>query len=85
MQIEALLLGGFEALNDEEIELAGGANLRPGPINRAWEYWSVRLDKIEGTHAAKPGASTARGAARKKSTAKKSSRKAAKKRARRRR
>ncbi len=85
MQIEALLLGGFEALNDEEIELAGGANLRPGPINRAWEYWSVRLDKIEGTHATKPGASAARGAARKKSTAKKSSRKAAKKRARRRR
>jgi ribulose-5-phosphate 4-epimerase/fuculose-1-phosphate aldolase len=85
MQIEALLLGGFEALNDEEIELAGGANLRPGPINRAWEYWSVRLDKIEGTHAARPGASAARGAARKKTTAKKSSRKAAKKRARRRR
>jgi ribulose-5-phosphate 4-epimerase/fuculose-1-phosphate aldolase len=85
MQIEALLLGGFEALNDEEIELAGGANLRPGPINRAWEYWSVRLDKIEGTHATKLGASAARGAARKKSTAKKSSRRAAKKRARRRR
>jgi len=33
-----------------ETELAGEYNLRPGPVMRAWEYWSVRLDKVEGTH-----------------------------------
>ena len=33
-------------------QLAGEFNLRPGPVMRAWEYWSVRLDKAEGTHGA---------------------------------
>jgi HCOMODA/2-hydroxy-3-carboxy-muconic semialdehyde decarboxylase len=84
MQIEALLLGGFEPLNDEEIDLAGGANLRPGPINRAWEYWSVRLDKVEGTRAALPGSSAPRRAASKKVAARKAAPKRTKKRAKRR-
>ena len=39
----------------KESELAGEYNLRPGPIARAWEYWSVRLDKAEGRHT-KPAA-----------------------------
>ncbi len=48
-QIQAEMLGaGLEPLNDEETELAGEFNLQPGPVARAWEYWSVRLDKAEG-------------------------------------
>ena len=48
-QIEAELLGaGLEPLNAEEIELAGNFNLGPGPLMRAWEYWSMRLGKAEG-------------------------------------
>jgi len=80
MQIDALLLGGFEPLNDKEIGLAGGANLRPGPINRAWEYWSVRLDKVEGTHTRIPAASVTTRAAPKKSVVRKSAAKKAKER-----
>ena len=52
-QIQAELLGtGLEPLNAEEIELASEYNLRPGPVGRAWEYWSVRLDKAEGNRRA---------------------------------
>jgi ribulose-5-phosphate 4-epimerase/fuculose-1-phosphate aldolase len=48
-QLQAELLGaGLEPLNAEEIELAADYNLKPGPVMRAWEYWSVRLDKAEG-------------------------------------
>ena len=36
-------------LSAAETALAGEYNLRPGPVARAWEYWSVRLDKAEGT------------------------------------
>lgn len=57
MQIEAMLLGGFAPLNDEESELACEANLQPGPINRAWEYWAVRLEKHEGVHRTRTSAS----------------------------
>jgi hypothetical protein len=39
-------------LNAAETALAGEYNLRPGPVARAWEYWSVRLEPfwIEITH-----------------------------------
>ena len=48
-QIEAELLNaGFEPLNTEETELAANYNLQPGPVARAWEYWSMRLNKAEG-------------------------------------
>jgi ribulose-5-phosphate 4-epimerase/fuculose-1-phosphate aldolase len=48
-QIQAELLGaGLEPLNAEETELAASFNLAPGPLTRAWQYWSVRLDKAEG-------------------------------------
>jgi ribulose-5-phosphate 4-epimerase/fuculose-1-phosphate aldolase len=57
MQIQAHGLGHVSPLNDKETALAGEYNLRPGPVARAWEYWSVRLDKAEGTwRAAKPKA-----------------------------
>jgi len=49
LQIEAHGLGHVSPLNAAETELAGEYNLRPGPVARAWEYWSVRLDKAEGT------------------------------------
>jgi HCOMODA/2-hydroxy-3-carboxy-muconic semialdehyde decarboxylase len=55
MQIQAHTLWLVSPLNAAETALAGEYNLRPGPVARAWEYWSVRLDKAEGTHrAAKP-------------------------------
>ena len=57
VQIQAELLGaGLEPLNAEETELAGDFNLEPGPVGRAWEYWSVRLDKAEGRVAKKKSA-----------------------------
>jgi hypothetical protein len=37
-----------DPLNAEEAQLAGDFNLESGPLMRAWEYWSVRLDKAEG-------------------------------------
>jgi HCOMODA/2-hydroxy-3-carboxy-muconic semialdehyde decarboxylase len=48
MQIQAYGLGHVSPLNANETSLAGEYNLRPGPVARAWEYWSVRLDKAEG-------------------------------------
>lgn len=49
LQLQAQSLGDIFPLNSEETELAGHFNLEPGPVMRAWEYWSVRLDKVEGT------------------------------------
>jgi ribulose-5-phosphate 4-epimerase/fuculose-1-phosphate aldolase len=49
MQIQANTLGIVSPLNAAETALAGEYNLRPGPVARAWEYWSARLDKAEGT------------------------------------
>ncbi|MEP7029427.1 MAG: class II aldolase/adducin family protein [Pseudolabrys sp.] len=48
MQIQAHGLGHVSPLSPKETELAGEYNLRPSPVARAWEYWSVRLDKAEG-------------------------------------
>jgi ribulose-5-phosphate 4-epimerase/fuculose-1-phosphate aldolase len=50
LQIQAHTLGFVSPLTAAETELAGEYNLRVSPISRAWEYWSVRLDKAEGTH-----------------------------------
>jgi HCOMODA/2-hydroxy-3-carboxy-muconic semialdehyde decarboxylase len=57
VQIQAHGLGHVSPLSVAETELAGEYNLRPGPVARAWEYWSVRLDKSEGNwRTAKPKA-----------------------------
>jgi HCOMODA/2-hydroxy-3-carboxy-muconic semialdehyde decarboxylase len=48
MQIQAHILGNVSPLTAKETELAGEFNLRPMPVARACEYWSVRLDKAEG-------------------------------------
>jgi HCOMODA/2-hydroxy-3-carboxy-muconic semialdehyde decarboxylase len=53
LQIQAYTLGQLSPLNAAETELAGEYNLRIGPISRAWEYWSVRLDKAEGNFRAR--------------------------------
>jgi HCOMODA/2-hydroxy-3-carboxy-muconic semialdehyde decarboxylase len=53
MQIQAHSLGSVSPLSAAETELAGEYNLRPGPVARAWEYWSVRLDKAEGAYRAR--------------------------------
>jgi HCOMODA/2-hydroxy-3-carboxy-muconic semialdehyde decarboxylase len=75
MQIQAYGLGHVSPLSTTEAELASAYNLKPGPVMRAWEYWSIRLDKAEGnwrapkakTAAAKK--SSAKGGAKKKSKA----------------
>ncbi|MGH6725815.1 MAG: class II aldolase/adducin family protein [Pseudolabrys sp.] len=72
-QIQAHSLGHVSPLSAEETELACEYNLRPGPVARAWEYWSVRLDKAEGTWRAPSAKTVARRSAkvsRKKSKAK---------------
>jgi len=51
LQIEAHGLGYVSPLNAAETRLASEYNLKPGPVARAWEYWSARLDKAEGTWA----------------------------------
>jgi ribulose-5-phosphate 4-epimerase/fuculose-1-phosphate aldolase len=79
-QVQAELLGaGLEPLNAEETELGGDSNLRPGPVARAWEYWSVRLDKAEGRwvypQAKRAPAASRKAPAKKKSAKKKSMKK----------
>lgn len=69
-QIQAELLGaGIEPLNAEEIELAASFNLSPGPVARAWGYWSGRLDKAEGNW--RSGKAAKRAAPKRKAVAKK--------------
>jgi ribulose-5-phosphate 4-epimerase/fuculose-1-phosphate aldolase len=53
LQIQAHVLGNVSPLTATEAELAGEYNLRVSPISRAWEYWSVRLDKAEGAYRAR--------------------------------
>jgi ribulose-5-phosphate 4-epimerase/fuculose-1-phosphate aldolase len=52
LQLRAHTLGHVGALNAAETEGAGTYNLRPGPISRAYEYWTARLLKAEGPMAA---------------------------------
>jgi HCOMODA/2-hydroxy-3-carboxy-muconic semialdehyde decarboxylase len=69
LQIQAHGLGHVSPLTATETGLAGEYNLRPGPVARAWEYWSVRLDKVEGVwRAARPKVAPARKSAAKRKT-----------------
>jgi HCOMODA/2-hydroxy-3-carboxy-muconic semialdehyde decarboxylase len=78
VQIEAHNLGHVSPLTAAETELAGEYNLRPGPVARAWEYWSVRLDKAEGNWPpAKPAAAPAKTAKRKPAAKKPAAKKSA--------
>jgi ribulose-5-phosphate 4-epimerase/fuculose-1-phosphate aldolase len=52
-QLKAQSIGTIGPLSPGEVERASQLNLQPGPVGRAWEYWSVRLAKAEAaTHAA---------------------------------
>jgi HCOMODA/2-hydroxy-3-carboxy-muconic semialdehyde decarboxylase len=42
-QTQARQLGQLDQLTPKETELAEEYNLRPGPVGRAFEYWTVRL------------------------------------------
>ncbi len=43
LQTQARLLGHVEPLDEKEVELAAAYNLRPGPLERAWDYWVKRV------------------------------------------
>jgi HCOMODA/2-hydroxy-3-carboxy-muconic semialdehyde decarboxylase len=71
-QSAAHALGHVGALSPGEIEMAASFNLGPMPVERAWEYWAVRLAKREGraVQTGRPAPARAVGATRK-TTAKK--------------
>src|SRR5262249_47015195 len=52
LQTQARLLGHVEALDAQEVELAAAYNLRPGPQERAWDYWAKRVQDAEAVVAA---------------------------------
>jgi HCOMODA/2-hydroxy-3-carboxy-muconic semialdehyde decarboxylase len=52
LQTQARLLGHVEALDAQEVELAAAYNLRPGPQERAWDYWAKRVQDAEAIVAA---------------------------------
>jgi ribulose-5-phosphate 4-epimerase/fuculose-1-phosphate aldolase len=59
-QWRAHALGAVGALTTGEAALAARHNLQPGPVERAWEYWSGRLDKAESLVRAGAGQPAAR-------------------------
>ena len=52
LQLRAMAIGTPGPLTPGETEKTGGHNLGTRGIERAWEYWSVRLQKAEATWAA---------------------------------
>jgi HCOMODA/2-hydroxy-3-carboxy-muconic semialdehyde decarboxylase len=52
LQTQARLLGHVEGLDAQEVELAAAYNLRPGPQERAWDYWAKRVLDAEAIVAA---------------------------------
>ena len=42
-QLQAMLIGKVGTLSRGEVRAAGGANLMPRGMARAWEYWTLRL------------------------------------------
>jgi HCOMODA/2-hydroxy-3-carboxy-muconic semialdehyde decarboxylase len=58
LQTQARLLGHVEALDEKEVALAAAYNLRPGPLERAWDFWVKRVRDAEWQAA--PVAKTAR-------------------------
>jgi HCOMODA/2-hydroxy-3-carboxy-muconic semialdehyde decarboxylase len=47
LQTQARLLGHVEALDEKEVALAAAYNLRPGPLERAWDFWVKRVRDAE--------------------------------------
>jgi hypothetical protein len=48
LQTQAKLLGAVHALSPEEITKAAAYNLRPAPMERAWDLWAKHLAEKEG-------------------------------------
>jgi HCOMODA/2-hydroxy-3-carboxy-muconic semialdehyde decarboxylase len=44
-QMRALALGSFGPLTPGETRLAAAINLSPGPLSRAWDYWTARAEQ----------------------------------------
>lgn len=49
LQARAMAMGPIGPLSAGELAKCGGHNLSPRTNSRAWEYWNVRLQKVEGT------------------------------------
>jgi ribulose-5-phosphate 4-epimerase/fuculose-1-phosphate aldolase len=62
LQTQARLIGGVNRLSPAEAAKAAAYNLRPAPMERAWDYWVMRLANKEGRNAA--GAAAEKPAAR---------------------
>ena len=45
LQLRAQTIGALAPLNAGERKAAEERNLQPRPLARAWEYWTVRLEK----------------------------------------
>jgi ribulose-5-phosphate 4-epimerase/fuculose-1-phosphate aldolase len=43
-QMRALALGSFGPLTPGETKLSAAVNLSPGPLTRAWDYWTARAE-----------------------------------------
>ena len=63
-QLGAHMLGHVSPLTPGEAKMAGGLNLAPGPVGRAYEYWVRRLAEREGRGANDPSVRKAEAAAR---------------------
>jgi len=50
LQTQAKLVGRVNALSAAEAAKAAPYNLRPAPMERAWDYWAMRLAKKERRH-----------------------------------
>jgi ribulose-5-phosphate 4-epimerase/fuculose-1-phosphate aldolase len=61
-QWRATVFGEVQPLNDNERRDAAAYNLRPGPIGRAFEYWTRRLEKAGELPQVAARKSTAKGA-----------------------
>jgi HCOMODA/2-hydroxy-3-carboxy-muconic semialdehyde decarboxylase len=79
LQTQARLLGHVEPLDEKEVELAAAYNLRPGPLERAWDYWAKRVRDAEARVAPGAKAAPARAKTGKPKTAKAAPKKPAKK------
>ena len=77
LQTQARLLGHVEPLDDKEVELAAAYNLRPGPLERAWDYWARRVHDAEARVATGAKAAPARAKPGKPKTSKTATRKSA--------
>jgi ribulose-5-phosphate 4-epimerase/fuculose-1-phosphate aldolase len=53
LQTQAKLLGAVNRLSPDEIKKAAAYNLRPAPMERAWDLWAMHLAQKEGRTAPK--------------------------------